>query len=104
MSIHSAKWIGMPAALRGRASPMFRRAFVVDGPVESARLDICGLGFYEAWINGRRVGDRVLDPAQTDYEVRCLYVTHDVTRHVRTGNNVIGVMLGDGWRSMIRGT
>jgi alpha-L-rhamnosidase len=87
----------MPEALRGQSAPLFRREFQVEGVVSSARLEICGLGFYEAWINGRRVGDQVLDTAQTDYEVRCLYAAHDVTDHVLSGANAIGVMLGDGW-------
>lgn len=87
----------MPKPLRGLAAPLFRREFEIGGGIQSAHLNICGLGYYEAWINGRRVGDHVLDPAQTDYDQRCLYVTHDVTAHVRLGSNAIGVMLGDGF-------
>jgi len=97
MGLSDARWIAMPAHLRGSAGPLLRRSFAVDAPVESATLRICGLGFHEARLNGRRVGDHVLDPAQTDYDLRCLYVTHDVSGLLRTGANVIGVMLGDGW-------
>jgi len=89
----------MNPATRRRCAPLFRRAFAVEGRVTAARLQICGLGFYEAHINGRRIGDHVLDPAQTDYEQRCLYVTYDVGDHLRPGANLIGVMLGDGWYS-----
>ena len=39
----------------------------------------------------------MLDPALTDYRERVPYVTHDVTRHLRRGGNVVGVMLGNGW-------
>ena len=39
----------------------------------------------------------MLDPALTDYRERVPYVTHDVTRYLRPGGNVIGVMLGNGW-------
>jgi alpha-L-rhamnosidase len=93
----SAKWIGMSNALRGRAAPMMRLQFQVPGVVKSAELNICGLGYYEGWINGCRIGDQVLDPAQTDYDIRCLYATHEVTAEIHSGLNVLGVMLGDGF-------
>jgi alpha-L-rhamnosidase len=98
----ASTWIGMDADLRGRAAPLFRREFVLPGPVASATLKVCGLGFYEAWLNGRRVGDQVLDPAQTDYEKRVFYVTHEVTALLHPGANAIGVMLGDGWYNQDR--
>ncbi|MFA5863940.1 MAG: family 78 glycoside hydrolase catalytic domain [Phycisphaerae bacterium] len=93
----SARWIGMPEVFRGRSSPLLRREFKVEATVTSATLTICGLGYYEAYLNGCRVGDHVLDPAQTDYDLRCLYVTYDVTSQLQPGYNVLGVMLGDGW-------
>ena len=65
--------------------------------MDSAELLICGLGYHEAWINGKRVGDHVLDPAQTDYEKRALFVRHEVTELLRAGENAIGVMLGNGF-------
>lgn len=89
------RWIG--ADLEDRSAPLLRRAFAVHQPVASARLYLCGLGYHEAWLNGARVGDHVLDPAQTDYEQRVLYVVHDVTGLVRPGANALGVMLGNGW-------
>ena len=95
----SALWIGMPEAHRGRSVPLFRREFHIDQEIVSAKLSICGLGCYEAYLNGERVGDHVLDPAQTDYEIRALYSTYDVAALLRTGANAIGAMLGDGWFS-----
>src|SRR6056297_1866477 len=56
-----------------QSSPMFRHEFIIRKPFKSAKLSICGLGYYEAWINAKRVGDHVLDPAQTDYEKRIFY-------------------------------
>ncbi|MEM3713715.1 MAG: family 78 glycoside hydrolase catalytic domain, partial [Nitrososphaeria archaeon] len=46
-------------------------------------------------INGQRVGDKVLDPAQTDYSKVALYSTYDVTELLK-GKNAIGVILGNG--------
>ena len=58
---------------------------------------VCGLGYYELYINGIRVGDHVLDPGFTDYTRRVLYVTYDVTKLLPTGRNSVGVILGTGW-------
>ncbi len=58
---------------------------------------ICGLGYYELYINGSRIGDHRLDPAFTDYMRRVLYVTYDVSDQVKTGLNTIGVILGNGF-------
>lgn len=78
-------------------APLLRRAFVVRAPVQRARLYVSGLGYHEVVLNGRKVGDRVLDPGFTNYDTRVLYVTHDVTKALRTGGNVVGVVLGNGF-------
>ncbi len=78
-------------------APLFRREFRLDLPVRTARLRICGLGFYELRINGKKVGDHVLDPVVTQYDRRVRYVTYDVAAHLQPGANAIGVMLGNGW-------
>ena len=41
----------------GSPAPWVRGAFAVQGPVAMARLYTTALGVYEAWLNGRRVGD-----------------------------------------------
>ena len=87
-------WIGAPT---DDPSPLLRKAFDLASPVSRARLHISGLGWYELYLNGRRVGDHVLDPATSDYAQRVLYVTYDVTDLLQTGANAVGVMLGNGW-------
>ncbi|WP_199546004.1 family 78 glycoside hydrolase catalytic domain [Streptomyces sp. N35] len=81
-------------------APLLRRAFTVSKPVRRARLHISGLAYYEAEINGRRVGRQVLDPGFTDYDETVLYATHDVTGLLRRGANAIGVTLGRGFYGM----
>jgi alpha-L-rhamnosidase len=100
-----ARWVGngRPASQRDEdfyredPAPLLRREFELPGPVRNARLYVTGLGWYEAWINGERVGDRALDPLWTSYAERVLYSTYDVTELVREGPNAIGAMLGKGW-------
>lgn len=92
-----AAWIGMPPEARGRSAPLFRKSFVLGKPVAKARLYVCGLGWHESWLNGAKLGDEVLQPAQTDYEERCFYVSHDVTARLREGENTLGFWVGDGF-------
>lgn len=96
------QWLSAMDAQDRRGAPLFRREFLLDAPPVSGTLNISGLGYYEAWVNGQRVGDHVLDPAQTDYEQRVFYVTHDITGLVQPGINCIGVMLGNGWYNQNR--
>ena len=77
-------------------SPLFRKEFSLSGKVRSATLYICGLGYYEAFLNGKRVGDHVLDPAWSNYEQRVLYATYNVADQIFPGENAIGIMLGRG--------
>ncbi len=79
--------------------PYFRKTFSVGkGKVRSAVIYLCGLGCSQLFFNGMVVEpDRVLDPAQTDYDKKALYSAFDVTGLLVNGKNCIGVMLGAGW-------
>lgn len=78
-------------------APLLRLPFTVTEQPYRARVYICGLGLHELRLNGLKVGDHVLDPVFTHYDHRCLVVVHDVTAQIQNGDNVIGVMLGNGW-------
>ncbi|MBU4460019.1 MAG: family 78 glycoside hydrolase catalytic domain, partial [Verrucomicrobia bacterium] len=78
-------------------SPAFETTFDVAKPVREATLHITGLGFYEASLNGVRIGTKVLDPAPTRYDKRVLYSTYDVTARMRPGSHRLNVLLGHGW-------
>lgn len=74
----------------------FRKEFTAPQAIKSAKVYIVGLGLYELYLNGNKVGNQVLAPAPTDYRKSVLYNTHDVTNLVKTGNNVIATVLGNG--------
>jgi alpha-L-rhamnosidase len=76
--------------------PIFRKEIELAKPVEDAVIHICGLGQYELRMNGRRVGDREMDPGWTNYRKTCLYSSYDVTNILKQGDNCIGVLLGNG--------
>ncbi|HEY4208021.1 MAG TPA: family 78 glycoside hydrolase catalytic domain, partial [Puia sp.] len=78
-------------------APLFRKEFAVSGQVRKATLYITGVGYFEASINGAKVGDHYLDPGWTDYRKTIPYDIFDVTAQVRKGRSCIGVELGNGW-------
>ncbi|HZC72109.1 MAG TPA: alpha-L-rhamnosidase N-terminal domain-containing protein, partial [Jatrophihabitans sp.] len=79
------------------AGPLLRKEFTATKPIARARAYITGLGNYTLHLNGQKVGDRLLDPAYTEYEKTVLYATYDVTPDVHTGQNAIAVALAPGF-------
>jgi len=75
--------------------PIFRRAFTVDGEVESARIFLVGLGHHELRLNGERVGETRINQAWSQYDRRIYYRELDLAAHLRQGTNVFGVLLGN---------
>ncbi len=75
---------------------LFRKQITVEKKIESARVYVSGLGFYELNVNGNRIGNHVLDPGWTSYDKLVLYSTYDITNDLVNGENVIGVILGNG--------
>ena len=104
-----ASWIGLPTQVdvpAGQKSPpvlpkdcpRLRKDFVLDNkPIRRATISVCGLGFYELYINGEKADDRVLAPADTAYAKRLLYDTIDVTAKVKPGPNALGLWLAPGY-------
>lgn len=112
-----AKWIGAPELLKIPESklpaPIFRKEITVEKNIKNARVYISGLGYYEFYINGEKIGDHVLSPNQTNYDRRevekwsesrignmnttVLYETFDITNSLKQGENALGVILGNGW-------
>jgi alpha-L-rhamnosidase len=75
----------------------FRNEIVAEKEVETARAYICGLGYYELYINGEKTGDHVLDPAPSNYDKQAYYVSYDVTDQVNSGKNTLGIIIGNGF-------
>ena len=97
-----ARWIAAPPPPGGRL-PLFRAEFRVAKPVRRADLFVCGLGAAEVHLNGRLADDALFEPGWTDYRKTCLYRALDVTSRLRVGENVLGVMLGNGMYNVVGG-
>lgn len=61
-----------------------------------ARLYISGLGLYEAFYNGKRIGDEYFTPYSNDYNEWVQYQTYDVTEQMKNAGT-LSVLLGNGW-------
>ncbi len=91
-----AEWIGSDDKEANGVAPLFRKEFTLKKNIKRARVYISGLGYYELRINGKKVGDNILDPGWTEYSKRILYITYAVEDYLKEGSNVIGVILGNG--------
>lgn len=78
--------------------PMVRREFDA-GDVRKAYLTVTARGAYEAYLNGKKVGNDWLAPGLTQYTKTHMYQVYDVTELIRPGRNAIGIELGEGWWS-----
>ncbi|MDR1290548.1 MAG: family 78 glycoside hydrolase catalytic domain, partial [Planctomycetaceae bacterium] len=100
-----AKWITMKRE-NAEPLPIFRKSFHVaqnSKTVKTAFVHICGLGHYELRLNGMKVGQSFIDPGWTNYRKTCLYSSYDVTSRLRGGENVFGVLLGNGMYNVAGG-
>ncbi len=79
------------------SAPHFRKEFFLEEKPEKARVYICGLGFYEFSMNGRKCGKDLLTPNRTDFTKTVYYHTYDITEELRKGTNALGIILGNGW-------
>jgi alpha-L-rhamnosidase len=127
-----AQWIGAPwdgeAALPkpgggpngvpedfGPPAPMFRKSFEATKEIEKAVAFVTGLGYFEFYANGEKIGDDVLVPNQTNYgkrpgietslislednfrKYKVMYLAYDITKQLKRGTNVLGAVLGNGF-------
>lgn len=104
----NAEWI----TFDGAEAPMVRKKFECRD-VEKAVVEICGLGNFFLYVNGKSVSDDLFVPAQTNYEprdtskflypihdtmsYRIYYMEYDISDLICRGENVIAVLLGNGW-------
>ena len=101
-------------------APIIRKPFNITKPVKEVRFYGTGLGYFELHINGERVGDEYFAPNQTNYDKRpnlvgtergitdpfqeylVMYLSYDLTDMVTKGENVFGVVLGNGFYDVVK--
>lgn len=91
----NAGWIA--ASREGEAMPLLWKEFTVKASVKRARLYCCGLGLYEAWLDGVKLGEEFLLPGYHSYDLMLEYQTFDVTEALAEGSHRLSFLLGEGW-------
>ena len=77
----------------------FRKTKSVSKEVRKATMYVTSHGIYEAFINGRRVGNDELTPGWTSYNKRLQYQAYDVTAYLQKGKNTLAAVVSPGWYS-----
>lgn len=94
-------WGNIGVDARPLSARYLRREFAVEKKVVRATAYVCGLGFFDLYVNGKKVSDQVMNPALSDYRKAAYYVTFDITDQLKDDVNALGVVLGNG-RSLRR--
>ncbi len=81
-------------------APLLRNEITLSKEVSNARAYVCGLGYFVMTIDGKRVGNSVLDPGTSNYHKTSFYVVHDVTDVLSKGSHALGITLGRGFYSL----
>jgi hypothetical protein len=77
--------------------PQLRKTFTVRKQVKRAVAFVAGLGHFDLFLNGEKTGDHFMDAGWTKYDKQAQYVTFDLTGSLKTGENVLALMLGNGF-------
>lgn len=90
-----AVWIGTQPT--DNFHPLFFRGFTLKSEPVSARLYASGLGLFEAYLGGQKIGGEFLTPYCNDYTEGVQVLTWDVTGLLRRGENTLEMLCGNGW-------
>ena len=101
----TAKWIGSSQLFDYQKSngncniddPWLRKTFELREKPSKATLFVASVGYHEVYVNGKKIGENVLEPAVTDHTKRARYTAYDIANELKSGNNVIGLWLGASW-------
>ena len=94
---YSEYWSHIPA-------PYLRKNIEVKSEIESAKITICGLGFYELFVNGKRITKGLLAPYISNPNDILYYDEYDLKNLLLKGKNAIGIVLGNGMLNCPGGT
>lgn len=81
------------------AAPYLRRDIILDKLPDVAQITVCGLGFYELFINGKKVTRGHLSPYIVNPDQVLPYDNYDILPYLRYGENTFGFILGNGMQN-----
>ena len=78
-------------------NPQFRKSFTLDALPKTAEITICGLGYYELYVNGHNITKGFMAPYRSNLDHYLYYDNYDLGEYLVEGENVVGVLLGNGF-------
>jgi len=76
--------------------PVFEKCFLINKPVRRARLYCSGVGLFEAYLNGEKLGEEYLAPYMTDYEKTIQVLTFPLEHQLKQ-ENILTFLVAKGW-------
>ena len=77
-------------------SPIFRRRFLLKD-TKNAILQICCLGYGYCYINGKKITEDLFTAPLSEYDKMVWYNEYNVSHLLKKGENVIAIILGNGF-------
>ncbi|MBR5613857.1 MAG: family 78 glycoside hydrolase catalytic domain [Clostridia bacterium] len=106
--MNNSKWISNPQSRTNskeiEGSLLLRKSFIIEKKLISATVEVAGLGYGVYTLNGKGITDDVLSTPFTAFDKRVIYNVYDITEKIRTGENVFGAFLGNGWYNDVGAT
>ena len=84
-------------------APLMRRLFTLQKGIKTAAILVTGLGFYELYVNGVLLSKPLAPYISAPNDI-VYYNQYDVAPHLREGENVIGLILGNGMQNAFGGS
>ena len=84
-------------------APFLRRGFNLPFQPKQASIKVCGLGFYQLFVNGREITKGYLAPYISNPDHYCYYDEYDLLPYLKKGKNAIGLILGNGMMNAVGG-
>ena len=81
------------------AAPYMRRDFYLSAIPDAAELTVCALGFYELFVNGKKITKGHLSPYIVNSDQVLPYDTYNVSALLNEGENVLAFILGNGMQN-----
>ena len=75
----------------------YRKNFTLDDNPNSAFIHVASFGYHEVYVNGEKVSNAVMNPVYSFVKKRLPYLTYDIKKHLKKGDNVIGIWHAAGW-------
>ena len=84
-------------------APYMRKKFHVSDRKSVCKITICGLGLYRLFLNGKEITKTYMAPYVSNVDEVLYYDEYILTDGVREGENVLGILLGNGMLNSIGG-